>query len=149
MAFSVSWVTVYGVHGLPTIMQCRQCSASVVFTCQLGSVYSVQCQFRVCSVQGGYCSVGHSPSVLFGVCIFTVLAVHHESVMLPCSESTLLTAPAQFLSFNIPSTTEGHLRTKYNVKIIILKSTYLLMHDTFWYVFIFRRYSPGEPTRQL
>ena len=28
-------------------------------------VYSVQCQFSVCSVQGVYCSVGHSPSVLF------------------------------------------------------------------------------------
>ena len=23
MVFSVSWVTVYGVHGLPTIIQCR------------------------------------------------------------------------------------------------------------------------------
>ena len=31
-------------------------------------VYSVQCQFNVCSVQGVYCSVGHSPSVLFSVC---------------------------------------------------------------------------------
>ena len=31
-------------------------------------VYSVQCQFSVCSVQGVYCSVGHSPSVLFSVC---------------------------------------------------------------------------------
>ena len=31
-------------------------------------VYRVQCQFSVCSVQGVYCSVGHSPSVLFSVC---------------------------------------------------------------------------------
>ena len=31
-------------------------------------VYSIQCQFSVCSIQGVYCSVGHSPSVLFGVC---------------------------------------------------------------------------------
>ena len=31
-------------------------------------VYSVQCQFSVCSIQGVYCSVGHSPSVLFSVC---------------------------------------------------------------------------------
>ena len=31
-------------------------------------VCSVQCQFSVCSVQGVYCSVGHSLSVLFSVC---------------------------------------------------------------------------------
>ena len=31
-------------------------------------VYRVQCQFSVCNVQGVYCSVGHSPSVLFSVC---------------------------------------------------------------------------------
>ena len=31
-------------------------------------VCSVQCRFSVCSVQGAYCSVGHSPSVLFSVC---------------------------------------------------------------------------------
>ena len=38
-------------------------------------------------------------------------------------------APAQFLNFNIPSTTEGHLRTKYNVKLLFFKSTYLSMHN--------------------
>ena len=38
-------------------------------------------------------------------------------------------APVQFLNFNIPSTTEGHLRTKYNVKLLFFKSTYLPMHN--------------------
>ena len=53
------------------------------------TVYSVQCQFSVCNVQGVYCSVGHFPSVLFSV--YSVQSTG-------CS------------------TTEGHLRTKYNVK---------------------------------
>ena len=45
-------------------------------------VYSVQYQFSVCSVQGVYCSVGHSPSVYSSVsAVFRALAVHHESVM--------------------------------------------------------------------
>ena len=39
-------------------------------------------------------------------------------------------AAAQFLNFNIPSTTEGHLRTKYNVNLFLFfKSTYLSMHN--------------------
>ena len=109
-------------------------------------VCSVQCQFSVCRVQGVYCSVGHSPSVLFRV--FRALAVTKSVMLMSCPESTLWTssAPAQFLNFNIPSTT-GHLRTKYKVKKYIKKSTYLSMHnDTFWYIFIFGRHSPGEPT---
>ena len=68
MVFSVSWVTVYGVHGLPTILFSV---GSVQFSIQLlvgFRVCSVQCQFSVCSVQGVYCSVGHSPSALFSVC---------------------------------------------------------------------------------
>ena len=55
-------------------------------------VYSVQYQFSVCSVQGVYCSVGHSPSVLFSVCSVQstgcsprVCHVHHCHV----PESTL------------------------------------------------------------
>ena len=78
-------------------------------------VYSFQCQFSVCSVQG--------TCVLFSGS-FSVCTLH----CLQCSEHWLFTkslsrsestpwrssAPAQFLNFNIPSTTEGHLRTKCN-----------------------------------
>ena len=43
-------------------------------------------------------------------------------MFMSCSESTLWrsSAPAQFLNVNNPSTTEGHLRTKYNVKLLFL-----------------------------
>ena len=44
----------------------------------------------------------------------------------------------------------GSPEDKIQCKIIIFKSTHLSMHnDTFWYIFIFGRYSPGEPTCQL
>ena len=53
-------------------------------------VYSVQCQFSVCSVQGVYCSVGHSPSVLFSVCSVQSTGCNQESVVfMSCSESEL------------------------------------------------------------
>ena len=94
-------------------------------------VYSVQYQVSVCSLQGMYCSVGHSPVYSSVSAVFRALAVHHESVtFMSCSESTLWrsSAPAQFLNFNIPSATEGHLKTKQNVKIK-LKSTYLSLHN--------------------
>ena len=44
-------------------------------------VCSVQCQLSVCSVQGVYCSVGHSPSVLFSVCSVQSTGCNQESVM--------------------------------------------------------------------
>ena len=82
-------------------------------------VCSIQCQFSVCSAQGVYCSVGYSPSVLFNVCsiqstgcsprvchVHVMSRVHSLSVLCPCA----------VLNFNIPSTTEGHLKTKYNVR---------------------------------
>ena len=130
VVFSVSWVTVYDVHGLPTIIQCRLCSVSVVFTCQWGSesiAFSVNSVSVAFTVQWVILRLYSSVSALF-----TVMAVHHESVMfMSCSESTLWmsSAPAQFLSFNILSTTGGHLRTKYNVKLLFFKSTYLSMHN--------------------
>ena len=136
-------------------IQCTQClqrqlslsayyySVLVVFSCQWRSV-SVQCLQRSgCVLISGSCSV----CTLQCLQCSRALAVHQECVM---STLGLSSAPAQFLNFNIPSTTEGHLRTKYNLKIIIFKSTYLSLHnDTFWYGFIFGRYSPGERTRQL
>ena len=70
----------------------------LVFSCQWGSVYSVQCQFSVCSVQSVYCSVGHSPSVLFSVCsvqstgcsprvchVHVMFRVHTLKVLCPCA----------------------------------------------------------------
>ena len=70
--------------------------------------------FSICTLQGLQCSEHW---------LFTK--------SLSCSESTLWrsSAPLQFLNFNIPSTTEGHLRTKYNVKLFFFKSTYLPMHN--------------------
>ena len=88
---------------------------SLVFSFQWRSVCSIQCRLSVCTVHGVYCSVGHSPSVLFSVCSVQSTGCNQESVMfMSCSESALWisSAPAQFLNFNILSTT-GHLRTKY------------------------------------
>ena len=75
--------------------------------------------------------MGHSPSVLFSVCSVQSTGCNQESVMfMLCSESILWmsSAPAQFFNFNIPSTT-GHLRTKYKVKLLFFKCTYLSMHN--------------------
>ena len=53
-------------------------------------VCSVQCPFSICSIQGVYCSVGHSPCVLFSVCSVQSTGCKQESVMfMSCSESTL------------------------------------------------------------
>ena len=100
--------------------------------------------FSVCSAQGVSCSVVHSPSILFSVC--SVQSTHWlftKSVMFMfrvCSLNVL--CPCAVL--NIPSTTEGHLKTKYNVNKYIKKSTDLSMrNDTFWYVCIFGRNSLG------
>ena len=92
MVFSVSWVTVCGVHGLPTIIQCQQCS--VQYSVVGFRVYSVQCQFSVCSVQGVQCS----PSVLFSVCrvqsigcsprvchVHVMFRVHTLNFLCPCA----------------------------------------------------------------
>ena len=43
--FTVSWVTVYGVHGLPTIIQCQKCSV------QYSDISGVQSPQRLVSVQ--------------------------------------------------------------------------------------------------
>ena len=60
---------------------------SLVFSCQWGSE---SVAVSVSSVQGVYCSVGHSPSVLFSVCSVQSTGCNQESVMLmSCSESTL------------------------------------------------------------
>ena len=106
---------------------------SLVFSCQWGSesiafsVSSVSVAFIMCTVQWVILRLYSSVSA-----VFRALAVHQESVMfMSCSESTpwMSSAPAQFLNFNILSTTEGHLRTKYNVKLLFFKSTYLSMHN--------------------
>ena len=87
---------------------------SVGFRVLAFSVSSVSIAFMVCTVQWVILCLYSSVSA-----VFRALAVHQESVMfMSCSESTLWmsSAPAQFLNYNILSTTEGHLRTKYNVK---------------------------------
>ena len=128
---------------------------SLVFSCQWGSesiafsVSSVSVAFIMCTVQWVILRLYSSVSA-----VFRALAVHQESVMfMSCSESTpwMSSAPAQFLNFNILSTTEGHLRTKYNVKLLFFKihlSINAQCH-TFWYILIFGWYLPGEPTCQL
>ena len=81
MVFSVSWVTVYGVHGLPTITDSVSVVFSLVFSCQWGSesiafsVSSVSVAFRVCTVQWVILRL-YSVSA-----VFRALAVHQESVM--------------------------------------------------------------------
>ena len=68
---------------------------SLVFSCQWGSE---SIAFSVCSVQGVYCSVGHSPSVLFSVCsvqstgcsprvchVHVMFRVHTLNVLCPCA----------------------------------------------------------------
>ena len=101
---------------------------SLVFSCQWGSqsiafsVSLVSVVFRVCTVQWVILRLYSSVSA-----VFRALAVHQASVMfMSCSESTLWrsSTPAQFLS-----TTVGHLRTKYNVKLLFFKSIYLSMHN--------------------
>ena len=119
---------------------------SLVLTCQWGSE---SIAFSVCSVQGVYCSVGHSPSVLFSVCSVqsTGCSPRVCHVQSPHSEGPL---PLQFLNFNIPSTTEGHLRAKYNIKIKYKKSTYLSTHNdtrfgTHWgNLLVSSRFSTGD-----
>ena len=101
---------------------------SLVFSCQWGSesiafsVSSASVAFRVCTVQWVILRL-YSVSA-----VFRALAVHQESVMFRV-HLWRSSAPAQFLNFNIPSTTEGHLRTKYNVKLLFFKCTYLSMHN--------------------
>ena len=69
---------------------------SLVLSCQWGSE---SVAFSVCSVQGVYCSVGHSPSVLFSVCSVqstgcsprvchvshVIFRVHTLNVLCPCA----------------------------------------------------------------
>ena len=59
---------------------------SVHSSIQLSVGFRVQCQFSVCSVQGVYCSVGHSSFVLFSVCSVQSTGC---SPSLSCAESTL------------------------------------------------------------
>ena len=112
-------------------------------------VYSVQCQFSVCSVQGVYRLVGHSPSVLFSVCSVQSTGC---SPRVSCSchvQSPHLECPLPLRSSWILTSRQPQ-RTKYNVKWLFFKSTYLSLHnDTFWYGFIFGRYSRGESTKYL
>ena len=96
-------------------------------------VYSVQCQFSVCSVQDVYCSVGNSPSVLFSVCsvqstgcsprvchIHVMFRVHTLNVLCPCAvQSWKLTSHQQ------QRVTRGQ-NTTYQFKN---KSTYLSVHN--------------------
>ena len=106
-----------------SLLSCQWGSESIAF-----SVSSVSVAFwAVCTVQWVIPRLYSSVSA-----VFRALAVHQEpSVMfMSCSESTLWrsSAPAQFLNFNIPSTTD-HLRTIYNVQLLFFKSTYLPMHN--------------------
>ena len=112
------------------LFRCQWGSESVVF-----SVSSVSVAFRVCTVQWVILRLHSSVSA-----VFRALAV---TTSLSCSESTLWrsSAPAQFSSFNIPSTTEGHLRTKYKVKLLFLNPltyqctmVHVLVRGYFWWV---------------
>ena len=105
---------------------------SLVFSCHwvgFRVYYRVQCQFSVCSVQGVYCLVGHSPSVLFSVCSVQEHWLFTKSLSCPCHvqsphfECPLPLRSSWILTSRHCMTTEGHLRTKYNVNIIF-KSTY-------------------------
>ena len=91
MVFTVSWVTVYGVHGLTAYNYSVSVVFSLVFSCQWGSesvtfsVSSESAAFRVCTVQWVILHVYSSVSA-----VFRALAVHQESVMfMSCSESTI------------------------------------------------------------
>ena len=144
MVISVSWVTVYGrrswsayyysvsspwynrtgwlgvKHQLTYLLFSV---GSVQSSIQLSAGFSVvQSQFSVRGVQGVTVQWVILRLYSSGSAVFRALVVHQESVMfMSCSESTLWrsSAPAQFLNFNIPSTTEGHLRTKCNVKLFL------------------------------
>ena len=109
---------------------------SLVFSCQWGSesiafnVSSEPVAFRVCTVQWVILRLYSSVSA-----VFRALAVHCH--VMSCSP-WMSSAPAQFLSFNIPSTTEGHLRTKYNVKLLFLNPVYFSKHkDTRFGTYLF------------
>ena len=89
--FSVYWVTVYDIHGLPTIYYSVSVVFSLAFSCQWGSesiafsVSSVSVAFRVCTVLWVILCLYSSVSA-----VFRALAVHQESVMfMSRSELTL------------------------------------------------------------
>ena len=86
MVFSVSWVTVYGIHGLPTIIQHQQCSV------QYSVVSGVQSLQRSVSVQCLQRSVCVLFSESFSVCTLQCLQCSEHWLFtksLSCSESTL------------------------------------------------------------
>ena len=133
VAYIVNGVQCYLGYSLRRSWSADHYSVSVVFSlvcsCQWGSE---SIAFSVCSVQGTCTCVLFSGS--FSVCTLHCLQCSEHWLFtknLSCSESTLWrsSAPAQFLNFNIPSTTDGHLRTKYNAIFNYFLSTYLSMHN--------------------
>ena len=71
MVFSVSWVTVYGVHGLLLLFSISSVQSSIQLSVGF-RVYSVQYQFsacsvRVCTVQWVILGLYSSESVAFSV----------------------------------------------------------------------------------
>ena len=121
MVFSVSWVTVYGVHGLPTIIQCRQCSVqySVVSGDEsLKRSVSVQCLQRSgCVLFSGSFSV----CTLQLSAVFRTLAVHqecHVHVMFRVHTLNVL-CPCAVLEFEHPVNHRGSPEDKIQCKMII------------------------------
>ena len=85
VVFSVSWVTVYGIHGLPTIIQCWQCSVYSV----VSGVQSLQRSVSVQCLQRSGCVLF---SGSFSVCTLQCLQCSEHWLFtksLSCSESTL------------------------------------------------------------